>query len=58
MKSWKTTLIGVGSAAAYLIYHLLQHIPITGGDITIMLGMIGLGAAAKDSNVTGGSVKQ
>ncbi len=58
MKSWKTTLLGIATAVCYLGYKILSHTPIEGGDITLALGMIGIGAVAKDNNVTGGSVKQ
>jgi hypothetical protein len=58
MKSWRTTLIGWLTAAAVFAYKLLTHQPITGEDIIIATGAVGLGHASKDSNVTGGSVKQ
>jgi len=55
MKSWKTTVLGIATAVCYLGYKYLTHQPIDGQDITLAIGMIGLGTAAKDSNVTGGS---
>ena len=53
MKSWKTTLLGVLTAACYLGYKFLTHQPIDGQDLTLALGFIGIGAAAKDAGVTG-----
>lgn len=58
MKSWKTTLIGVGAAVAYLISKLLSHTFDAGTDIPIALGLAGIGLVAKDHNVTGGTTPQ
>lgn len=52
-KSFKTTLLGILTAACYLGWKFLSKAPISGEDITLALGFIGLGAAAKDNNVTG-----
>lgn len=58
MKNWKTTLLGVGTAICYLGFKFLTHAPIGGDDITLALGMAGIGAYAKDHNVTGGTTTQ
>lgn len=58
MKNWKTTTVGVLTAACYLGYKLFSQSPITGEDITLAIGMVGLGAFSKDHNVTGGEIKQ
>ena len=55
MKSWKTTLVGVLTAACYLGYKLLSHQAISGEDFTLVAGMVGLGIFSKDANVTGGT---
>jgi hypothetical protein len=61
MKNWKTTLAGVLAlvvAVANAILNMLNGLPV---DITSLLTTIvaGLGLiAAKDSNVTGGTVSQ
>lgn len=57
MKNWKTTLSGIAvgliTAAAYLDWITAEQAMA----ITSMLTALGL-IAAKDSNVTGGEVKQ
>ena len=53
--SMKTTLMGVAAALCYLGYKFLAKVPITGEDITLALGLVGIGAVAKDSDVTGGT---
>jgi len=52
MKNWKTTVAGIATAACYIGYKVLTKIPINGEDITLALGMIGIGGLAADhSNV-------
>lgn len=58
MKNWKTTLVGVGGAIAYLVYKFVSTHSITGEDITLALTLAGVGLSAKDNNVTGGTTKQ
>ncbi|MCC6258074.1 MAG: hypothetical protein IT254_07120 [Chitinophagaceae bacterium] len=58
MKNWKTTLFGIGAGLCYLGYKLLSHQTITGEDLTLLAGLIGVAFFAKDKNVTGGSTKQ
>lgn len=58
MKNWKTTLLGILTAACYLGFKVLTHVPLTGEDLMLAGGFIGLGAVSKDHNVTGGSTPQ
>ena len=58
MKNWKTTLTGVLTAVLILGYKVITHQPITGEDIIIAGSAVGLGANAKDNNVTGGTIQQ
>lgn len=58
MKNWKTTAIGIGTAVCYLGYKFLTHQPISGEDVTLAAGMIGIGVSAKDHDVTGGTKPQ
>ena len=58
MKNWKTTLAGLIPALFILAYKLFAHMPITAEDVTIAAGSAGIGAFAKDHNVTGGNVQQ
>lgn len=58
MKNWKTTVLGVATAVCYLGFKLLSHQPIDGQDMILAAGMVGVGGAAKDSNVTGGTITQ
>lgn len=58
LKNWKTTLGGILTAASYLGFKYLTHEPIGMDDISLALGFIGVGAACKDHNVTGGSIDQ
>lgn len=59
MKSWKTTLFGaVGALGVYFTnitdpsyFHII-------GQVLSAIAMFGLGAVAKDSNVTGGNTPQ
>lgn len=57
MKNWKTTLFGILTGMGYMF---LQAI--SGGmkpkDAVLGVGIAVLGSLAKDSNVTGGTVKQ
>lgn len=55
MKNWKTTAIGIATAVCYLGYKFLLKEIITGEDITLALGMAGLGFFTKDKDVTGGT---
>lgn len=53
MKNWKTTLAGIGLAALNLIAN--------GASVkqaSVSIGLLLLGGMAKDSNVTGGDVRQ
>jgi len=62
MKNWKTTLFGVLAALPSFLHGAGVHVGHVGqGDwLTFVQGLLvaGLGLAAKDSNVTGGSVGQ
>ena len=58
MKNWKTTLFGWLSAALIIGHKLITHQPVTFDDIVLAGSAAGIGTAAKDSNVTGGSVQQ
>ncbi|MES2590912.1 MAG: hypothetical protein V4608_03420 [Bacteroidota bacterium] len=55
-KNWKTTAIGFLTAVCYVGYKFLTKQPVTGEDLTLAAGMIGIGAVSKDFDVTGGSV--
>jgi len=58
MKNWKTTLFGfVTAAGAGMIASDDPTIQLV-GKILVIIGPILLGLFAKDSNVTGGTVKQ
>jgi hypothetical protein len=54
-KNWKTTAIGIVTAICYMGYKILAKETITGEDITLALGLIGLGYMTKDKDVTGGT---
>lgn len=61
MKNWKTTLIGLGVAIGNAVLSGGFVKPEGGVDwksILVSVGFLGLGAVAKDSNVTGGTVAQ
>lgn len=62
MKNWKTTLFGFLLGAPALLHSLGVNVGHIGsGDwLTFIagIGSVGLGLSAKDSNVTGGTVKQ
>ena len=58
MKNWKTTLVGVVSAALYAAVAYIQSGRIEPKEIAIAAGIAALGALAKDLNVTGGTVQQ
>lgn len=53
MKSWKTTIIGIGSAVAFLATKIFTHTFDAATDISIALGLAGIGSLAKDHDVTG-----
>jgi hypothetical protein len=57
MKNWKTTLFGF-LIAAFAGYTQYKSGTLTPSNISQDIAIIGLGAVAKDSNVTGGSVVQ
>ena len=57
MKNWKTTLAGIGIAAAMVIGQTGNLNPKTQSVVQQIAMIAGL-LAAKDSNVTGGTVKQ
>lgn len=54
MKNWKTTLIGLGFGAGYMVLQGLAA-GIKPKDLLIGVGIAALGAVAKDYNVTGKS---
>lgn len=58
MKNWKTTLFGIVSALAGFVLFSPQYFPPWGIDAAKYImagGLLGLGLAGKDFNVTGGS---
>jgi hypothetical protein len=57
MKNWKTTIAGIAVAAIAAASYLGWITAEQAGAITAALTGLGL-IAAKDSNVTGGNVKQ
>lgn len=57
MKNWKTTLFGV-IAATLLGYSQYSSGTLTPTNILSDLSVLGIGAVAKDNNVTGGTVVQ
>jgi len=56
MKNWKTTAAGILSATGQLLP--LLGVPVEVGTAVSTIGLFLIGLAAKDSNVTGGTVKQ
>lgn len=56
-KNWKTTLFGF-LAAAFMGYSQYNSGTLTPTNIVQDLGVLGIGLAAKDSQVTGGSIPQ
>ena len=58
MKSWKTTIGGILAAAGTAMQASDNATVKLIGQIAGVIGLVLLGGAAKDSNVTGGSVKQ
>lgn len=58
MKNWKTTVFGILGAAGVFAVKIITKKPIDASDITTAISILGLGAVAKDNNVTGGTVKQ
>lgn len=58
MKNWKTTLFGVITAIPTLLHLFGVVIPPEIAQILTAIGAIGVGATAKDSNVTGGTTQQ
>ena len=57
MKNWKTTLIGILTGAGYLFLQALAG-GVRPKDAALATGIAVLGAVAKDSNVTGGTIHQ
>ena len=53
MKSWRTTLFGIGAAALNLLANGTHW-----KEVLLSVGFAALGVAAKDSNVSGGTIKQ
>lgn len=58
MKNWKTTIGGTVAALGTVLSASDNHTHKIIGLIATGLGMLLLGGAAKDNNVTGGTVKQ
>ena len=58
MKSWKTTLAGLLTAAGVALIQNEDAILKSIGQILAVVGPLLLGWAAKDSNVTGGTKEQ
>lgn len=58
MKNWKTTLGGLITAVGIFAVKILTKQPISAEDVVIASGVLGIGATAKDHNVTGGTVVQ
>lgn len=56
MKNWKTTLSGILAAAGQITP--LFGVPAPVGQAISVLGLFLIGLFAKDSNVTGGTVRQ
>lgn len=56
IKNWKTSLIGVATFAIAVLHVFVPEIP--GPDIATAVSALLLGLAAKDGNVTGGTVQQ
>lgn len=54
MKNWKTSLTGILAGVCYIGFKLLAGHPVTGEDISLALGLAGIGLIAKDHNVSGG----
>lgn len=55
MKNWKTTLFGLISAIGVALLASTDPIVHTIGVVIGVLGTLGIGAMAKDKNVTGGN---
>lgn len=51
MESWKTTALGIFFALATLIADWVKNDTLTPTGITTALGLLGIGATAKDSGV-------
>lgn len=58
MKNKKTTIFSILTAVCYVGYKILSGQPFAGEDFIIIGGMLGIGASAKDHNVTGGTIPQ
>lgn len=57
MKSWKTTLVGVGAAVATVVGQLLTAGTMDAKTWVSALFMAAIGVLAKDFDATGGKVK-
>lgn len=55
MKNWKTTLFGLIGAAGAAMQTSSNHTVSLIGLIIVASGIAGIGAMAKDKNVTGGN---
>ena len=53
MKSWRTSLLGLGAGALNLFANGTHW-----KEVLLSFGIAALGLAAKDSNVSGGTIKQ
>lgn len=58
MKNWKTTLAGMVGAATTVLLPLVAGGTVGSKELVSAAVLAALGWFAKDSNVTGGSVKQ
>jgi mannose/fructose/N-acetylgalactosamine-specific phosphotransferase system component IID len=56
MKNWKTTVFGLLAGAGQIFE--MVGLPKELGDATSVIGLFLMGVFAKDSNVTGGMIKQ
>jgi hypothetical protein len=58
MKSWKTTLAGIGAAVALVANQLLTAGTMDAKTWITAIFMAALGVVAKDFNTTGGKIQQ
>jgi hypothetical protein len=59
MKNWRTSLLGIALGAGQIIHTSLQaNQQVDWIGLLIGVGFAALGLAAKDSQVTGGTIKQ
>lgn len=57
LKNWKTTSIGFVFAIIFIGYKIYKN-DLKEEDFMIAAAISGLGASAKDNNVTGGKIQQ